>query len=126
MILVCIQFALSAWSLALREKLPGHAKFTLDLSFKQFRVNTNDHLNVWNKMQYELQCCGVHQLSDYYSDLTQSGGVPLSCCSVPTKPEHSSCTSFYQRGCIFVLSETIRERLFYVSIVLICAAIIQV
>lgn len=127
MILVCIQFALSAWSLALREKLPGAAKFPMDHSYTQFRLNTHDHLHIWHKMQYELQCCGVYELSDYFrAGQSQSGGVPWSCCTIPTKPEHSSCTSFYQRGCLHILSDTIRERLFFVSIVLISAAIVQV
>lgn len=126
MILVCIQFVLSAWSLALREELPGAAKHPMDTSYEEFKNQINDHTHIWHKMQYELQCCGVYELSDYFrSGQSKSVGVPWSCCSIPTHPEHSACKSFYQRGCMHVVSDTIRERLFYVSIVLICAAIIQ-
>lgn len=125
MILVCIQFALSAWSLALREKLPGAAKFPMDQSYAEFKDQMTDHTHIWHKMQYELQCCGVYELSDYFRIPGSHAGVPWSCCTIPTEPEHSSCKSFYQRGCMHILSDTIRERLFYVSIVLICAAIVQ-
>lgn len=125
MILVCIQFVLSAWSLALREKLPGAAKYPMDSSYDEFKQQVNDHTHIWHKMQYELKCCGVYELSDYFRTGTTQAGVPWSCCSIPTEPEQSACKSFYQRGCMHVLSDTIRERLFYVSIVLICAAIIQ-
>jgi len=124
-ILVCIQFGLSAWSLALREKLPGAAKYPMDTSYAEFKEDIGDHLHIWHKMQYELQCCGVYELSDYFRTGQANSGVPWSCCTVPTQPEHSACKSFYQRGCLHILSDTIRERLFYVSIVLICAAIVQ-
>jgi hypothetical protein len=124
-ILVCIQFALSAWSLALREKLPGAAKHPMDVSYDDFKTQSNDHTHIWHKMQYELQCCGVYELSDYFRSGHANSGVPWSCCSIPTQPEHSACKSFHQRGCMHVLSDTIRERLFYVSLVLIIAAIIQ-
>lgn len=125
MILVCIQFALSAWSLALREKLPGASKFPMDTAYERFVLDTSDHTHIFHKMQYELKCCGVYEMSDYFRVGSKHTGVPWSCCQVPTKPEHTACKDFYQRGCMHVLSDTIRERLFYVSIVLICAAIIQ-
>lgn len=125
MILVCIQFGLSAWSLALREKLPGAAKYPMDSSYADFKDHLNDHTHIWHKMQYELQCCGVYELSDYFRTGSSNTGVPWSCCTIPTQPEHSACKSFHQRGCMHILSDTIRERLFYVSIVLICAAIVQ-
>lgn len=124
-ILVCIQFGLSAWSLALREKLPGASKYPLDTSFEDFKLNMGEHTHIWHKMQYELQCCGVYELTDYYRTGSSHSGVPWSCCSIPKQSEHTACQSFHQRGCMHVLSDTIRERLFYVSIVLISAAIIQ-
>lgn len=124
-ILVCIQFALSAWSLALREKLPGAAKHPMDTSYAEFKEEIHEHTHIWHKLQYELQCCGVYELSDYFRTGGSHAGVPWSCCTIPTQPDHSSCKSFYQRGCMHVLSDTIRERLFYVSIVLIVAAIVQ-
>lgn len=161
MILVCTQFTLSAWSLAMREKLPGAAKFPIDSSYADFVKAKTSHLedryinhlstcififhisfknnsphfylfslfsccdfrHVWHKMQYELKCCGVYDLNDYFRT---TGAVPWSCCSIPTDPGDSACKTFYQRGCLHILSDTIRERLFYVSIVLISAAIIQV
>jgi len=124
-ILVCIQFVLSAWALALREKLPGAAKHPMDESYSDFKDHIGDHTHIWHKLQYELQCCGVYELSDYFRSGGSHSGVPWSCCTIPTQPEHSACKSFYQRGCMHILSDTIRERLFYVSIVLIVAAIVQ-
>jgi CD63 antigen len=124
-ILVCIQFALSAWSLALREKLPGAAKYPIETSFEVFKTQFSDHLHIWHKMQYELKCCGVYEMSDYNRAGTSHVGVPWSCCTIPTEPHHSSCESHYKRGCMHVLSDTIRERLFLVSVALICSAIIQ-
>ncbi|CRK87622.1 CLUMA_CG001418, isoform A [Clunio marinus] len=124
-ILVCIQFVLSAWSLALREKLPGAAKHPMDTSYADFKEKISDHTHVWHKLQYELQCCGVYELSDYFRTGGSHSGVPWSCCTIPTQPDHSACKSFYQRGCMHILSDTIRDRLFYVSIVLISAAIVQ-
>lgn len=125
MILVCIQFALSAWSLSLREELPGAAKLPMDSSYSEFKHQINDHTHIWHKMQFELQCCGVYELSDYFRTDGVHVGVPWSCCTNPTEPEHASCKSFYQRGCLHILSDTIRDKLFYVSLVLIVAAIVQ-
>lgn len=97
----------------------------MDTSYSEFKEQTNDHTHIWHKLQYELQCCGVYELSDYFRSSSGNSGVPWSCCTIPTQPDHTSCKSFYQRGCMHILSDTIRERLFYVSIVLICAAIVQ-
>lgn len=128
MILVCIQFALSAWSLSLREELPGAAKLQMDASYAEFKHMIGDHTHIWHKMQYELQCCGIYELTDYFrTDGISVGavGVPWSCCKTPTEAEQTSCNTFHQRGCLHILSETIRDRLFYVSLVLIVAAIVQ-
>jgi hypothetical protein len=48
-ILVVTQFALSAWSLAMREKLPGAAKHPVDMSYAEFVhiKNKADHTHVW-------------------------------------------------------------------------------
>jgi hypothetical protein len=97
----------------------------MDLSYEDFTSHISEHTNIWHKMQYELKCCGVYEMSDYFRTGKTHVGVPWSCCTVPTEPEHGACKDFYQRGCLQILSDTIRERLFYVSIVLVCAAIIQ-
>lgn len=124
-ILLCIQFALGAWSLAMREKLPGAAKHPIDLSYADFVAPKfkPDHTHVWHKIQYQLQCCGVYDLQDYFRHHI---GVPWSCCSVPVTPDDSGCKNFYQRGCLAVLSDDIRDKLFQISIILVCTAIIQV
>lgn len=87
MILVCIQFALSAWSLSLREELPGAAKYQMDTSYSEFKHTINDPTHIWHKMQYELQCCGIYELSDYFRTDGIHVGVPWSCCTTPTEPE---------------------------------------
>lgn len=84
--MLCIQFALSAWSLSMREKLPGAAKHPIDLSYAEFSSKVKDHNQVWHRMQFQLQCCGVYDLQDYFR---LHIGVPWSCCSIPTQPEGS-------------------------------------
>lgn len=116
---------MSAWSLSLREELPGAAKYQMDTSYSEFKHTINDHTHIWHKMQYELQCCGIYELSDYFRTDGIHVGVPWSCCTTPTEADQASCKSFYQRGCLHILSENIRDRLFYVSLVLVVAAIVQ-
>ena len=39
--------------------------------------------NTWDAVQEELQCCGVHNFTDWrQTGKFQSGGVPDSCCKV--------------------------------------------
>lgn len=125
-VIVCTQFIICGWGLAMRETLPTSAELYVDHSFNEFahfHSNANQ-THTWNRIQYELKCCGVHGSTDYASRGLKS--IPLSCFSRPENPEDHSYAKFYTRGCLQVLSNNSRELLLYTAVAAIVLAFAQV
>lgn len=119
---ICVQFIICGWSLAMRETLPSSVEIYVDDSFVEFLEKRTkvDNLHIWNRMQSQLQCCGVDGPLDY-----RRLAIPWSCCSRPEDPFESVCRTHYQRGCLSVLTQQIRSRLLYACIVAIGIALLQ-
>ncbi|XP_061390252.1 transmembrane 4 superfamily [Musca autumnalis] len=107
---ILIQFLLCGWSLAMREHLPSSVEIYIDDSFVEFLDKFSrtkvDNLHLWNRMQSQLQCCGVDGPLDY-----RRLSLPWSCCSRPETAYESACDTHYKRGCLAVVSEQIKYTL---------------
>ncbi|XP_055850101.1 tetraspanin-18 isoform X1 [Episyrphus balteatus] len=107
---ICVQFIVCGWALAMRENLPTSVEIFVDDSFVDFLDKFSrtkvDNLHLWNRMQSQLQCCGVDGPLDY-----RRLSLPWSCCSRPEHAYESACDTHYKRGCLAVLSEQIKVRL---------------
>ncbi|CAD7077351.1 unnamed protein product [Hermetia illucens] len=120
---ICVQFVICGWSLAMRETLPSSVEIYVDESFATFleKRYKADNLHIWNRMQSQLQCCGVDGPLDY-----RRLAIPWSCCSRPEDPFESVCKSHYQRGCLAVLTAQLKNRLLYACAAAFAIAIIQI
>lgn len=55
-ILICAQFLLCGWALALRQSLPSKAELPVDISFTEFvEMPKVDQSHMWNQMQSEVR-----------------------------------------------------------------------
>lgn len=55
-ILICAQFLLCGWALALRQSLPSKAELPVDISFTEFvEMPRVDQSHMWNQMQSEVR-----------------------------------------------------------------------
>ncbi|XP_011184556.1 leukocyte surface antigen CD53 [Zeugodacus cucurbitae] len=121
---ICIQFFICGWSLAMRESLPTSVEIFIDDSFVEFLDKFSrtkvDNLHLWNRMQSQLQCCGVDGPLDY-----RRLSLPWSCCSRPEHAYESACDTHYKRGCLSVVSEQIRNRLLLTSLGSATIAVVQ-
>uniref|UniRef100_A0A1B0B9Y4 Tetraspanin n=1 Tax=Glossina palpalis gambiensis TaxID=67801 RepID=A0A1B0B9Y4_9MUSC len=92
---ICVQFMLCGWSLAMRENLPSSVEIFIDDSFVEFLDKFSrtkvDNLHLWNRMQSQLQCCGVDGPLDY-----RRLSLPWSCCSRPEHAYESACDTHYK------------------------------
>ena len=70
---------------------------------------------------FQLQCCGIDGPTDY----RRYGSLDSSCC-LSTNQHEGWCHSVQQRGCLVSLTNDIQERMLWVSVVSILAAILQV
>ncbi|XP_001987028.2 leukocyte surface antigen CD53 [Drosophila grimshawi] len=121
---ICVQFIICGWSLAMRENLPTSVEIFIDDSFVEFLDKFSrtkvDNLHLWNRMQSQLQCCGVDGPLDY-----RRLSLPWSCCSRPEHAYESACDTHYKRGCLAVVSEQIKSRLMITAFGAAIIAILQ-
>uniref|UniRef100_A0A1L8DK50 Putative tetraspanin family n=1 Tax=Nyssomyia neivai TaxID=330878 RepID=A0A1L8DK50_9DIPT len=122
--IILISVFLCIWSLTIRKEMQGSAITPVENSFNDFLADTatiNDHTHLWNRLQSEMQCCGVHGITDYIRT-----SIPWSCCRRPDNPSDPRCVSSYQRGCLFALTEETRQRLIYISVASLIFALVQI
>ncbi|XP_055686884.1 leukocyte surface antigen CD53 [Lutzomyia longipalpis] len=124
--IILISVFLCIWSLTIRKDIQGSAIYPVESSFSEFIADDtstaiNDHTHLWNRLQSEMQCCGVHGITDYIRI-----SIPWSCCRRPENPSDPRCVSSYQRGCLFALIEETKQRLIYISVAALIFALVQV
>ncbi|GAB0096260.1 Tetraspanin [Sergentomyia squamirostris] len=121
---ILISIFITGWSLAMRKDTHGSAIVPVENSFQDFLSDAkslNDHGHLWNRLQSEAQCCGVHGITDYIRT-----SIPWSCCRRPDDPSDPRCVSSYQRGCLLALTDETRQRLLFVSVLALIFALCQV
>lgn len=122
--IILISIFITIWSLTTRKDINGTAVAPVEESFADFLSDSNtlnDHSHLWNRLQSEMQCCGVHGITDYIKT-----SIPWSCCRRPEDPSDPRCLASYQRGCLFALTDETRQRLLYVSVAALIFALVQV
>ena len=81
-------------------------------------IKNND--TVWNKVQPEFQCCGIHSPSDW-----GNSSIPQSCCKTAgcntTDPNE-----IYKEGCLDKFTEFVKEKIVIIGGIGIGLAFVQV
>ncbi|XP_053687551.1 tetraspanin-3 isoform X2 [Sabethes cyaneus] len=115
-ILIVAQFLISGWAIATKTQLITPAELAIEANFGQFIALdgvSNDQTHIWNRLQRDIQCCGVNGIHDY-----KKVGVPWSCYD----PINSKV---YSAGCMHMFVKSIEVNMIRVALVAIAAALIQ-
>nr|XP_029716902.1 tetraspanin-3-like [Aedes albopictus] len=102
-ILIVIQFLISGWAVATKQQLLTPAELAIETSFGQFVATAGaitDPTHIWNRLQRDLQCCGINNVHDYKKEKQKQLGLPWSCYN----PVDSK---IYDVGCAHVLVKSI-------------------
>ncbi|XP_069687384.1 23 kDa integral membrane protein-like [Periplaneta americana] len=117
--IVVTEFSSGVWALTSRAAFEDEMIVAMETSFSTY-LEKESVRNKWKSLQREMECCGVDGPNNY----NQHNRLDLSCCVSETSL-HGNCQMIRQRGCAFSLSEDIRQRLLWVSLVAIGVAILQ-
>ncbi|KAJ6642401.1 23 kDa integral membrane protein, partial [Pseudolycoriella hygida] len=115
------------WAFKLRYSLvPRSISFEagIDNSFENFLDQhfKYEFSHSWNRIQEQYQCCGVDGPTDYRRG---ASALPWSCCGKSEDPFVTDCSQIYQRGCLGVLTHTIKKLLLYAAVTAFVAATFQ-
>jgi len=119
-LVIILQFIIIGWTISMRESLPNTAEFTVNNAFNSFLRDQSKEL--WDRIQSEVQCCGVYGVIDYRR---AANPIPHTCCSTGDDPKDPYCKHVYQRGCLEALSSDTRQNLLICGLVALTSAIIQ-
>ncbi|KAG4071543.1 hypothetical protein HA402_011697 [Bradysia odoriphaga] len=126
--IIAMQGFACIWSFKLRSTLVPLSEFELNIS-KSFESFAATHLktvtaneNKWNRIQEQLQCCGVDGLSDYR---LIAAAIPYSCCAASNDPMKHDCANMNQRGCFAIVVDTVKKMLIYAALTAFLAATVQ-
>lgn len=116
------------WAFMIRSTLVPLSEFELKVN-RSFESFAETHLrtptaneNKWNRIQEQLQCCGVDGLSDYR---LIAAAIPYSCCATSDDPTKHDCANMNQRGCFGVMVVTVKKMLMYAALAAFLAATVQ-
>ncbi|XP_077298070.1 23 kDa integral membrane protein-like [Arctopsyche grandis] len=76
---------------------------------------------LWDKIQTNLQCCGIGGPTDY----RKSSSVPWSCCKRAASDVSGDCTSVHQHGCLLDIYDEVYRNLVYSMISCLGMIVIQ-
>lgn len=89
----------------------------------------NNLVEIWDKVQTELKCCGVESCADWYriDAWPTESWVPESCCITPVKGCGQTYTTswWHRRGCVEQVQLWFAERLHIIGIIGLIVAFIQ-
>lgn len=120
-ILIVCQFLISGWAVATKHHILTPAELAIETSFGQFIAMPGaitDPTHIWNRLQRDLQCCGINNVHDFKKERQKQLGLPWSCYN----PVDSK---IYDVGCAHVLVKSIEMDIIKVAIVAISSALIQ-
>jgi len=125
--LVVMQGFTCIWAFKLRSTLIPRSLFfesAIDNSFEDFlKLHFKyEFAHSWNRIQEQWQCCGVDGITDYRRG---ASAFPWSCCASSEDPHMTGCAQIYQRGCLGVITNTIKKLLVYASLTAFVAATMQ-
>uniref|UniRef100_A0A6P7GDZ6 Tetraspanin n=1 Tax=Diabrotica virgifera virgifera TaxID=50390 RepID=A0A6P7GDZ6_DIAVI len=89
----------------------------------------NETTVVWDTIQSQFQCCGVHNFTDWKNvpAVNYTTGLPLSCCKIPAGSTQFTCNPIfaYHKGCLEKFGDFVKQNISYVEGVGIGLAVIQ-
>lgn len=89
---------------------------------KYMTENMEKNATVWDKLQTEFKCCGIHSAIDWNRTV-----LPESCCRSPAAGCNITDTdTFYPHGCLDLFTDWVKDHVNYVGFVGIGFAFIQV
>lgn len=83
----------------------------------------NNNTKVWDEVQKDFQCCGIHNASDW-TDHKRT--VPTSCCKVPSAANCTTTGPLYTDGCYDKFSTFIEDKIYIVGAIGIALAFVQI
>ncbi|KAG5897489.1 hypothetical protein JTB14_031113 [Gonioctena quinquepunctata] len=98
-----LELAVGIGGVLLKNKTEDILIDTMDKTMEQYG-KVNETTRMWDQVQKQFQCCGVHNASDWKTlNTTTHGQIPLSCCDIPTGTTFTfNCTldKAYKEGCL--------------------------
>jgi len=115
------EIAIGIWSMVLWSKVADQSARLMSSSFQGF-VKDNYDKNQWTRLQTELQCCGINNVSDYSTIGSPSGSIPISCCNTST----TACLSMYAQGCKAPLIKYVKTLMLDIALIGFGSGLFQV
>ncbi|XP_053386083.1 CD63 antigen-like, partial [Mercenaria mercenaria] len=98
--------------------LKGQVEKTVE---KYMKDNIKKNATVWDKLQKEFKCCGIHSASDW-----ERNDLPDSCCVTPSAGcTYNNTATYYTKGCLDTFTNWVEDHVYYVGAVGIAFAFIQ-
>ncbi|XP_055607739.1 CD63 antigen [Uranotaenia lowii] len=118
---IIVQFLVGGWAMASRHQLQIPAELALESNFQQFLGLTGataDPTHVWNRLQRDFHCCGLHSVHDFQKVTKPTSGIPWSCYEPINK-------EIYAHGCMHVFMQSIQTNMMRVAALAIATALVQ-
>ncbi|KAK4876280.1 hypothetical protein RN001_012702 [Aquatica leii] len=127
-----LEFAAGISGYVLRNQTADFLVGKLNSTMYQYEPNKTDAnaSRVWDGIQTEFKCCGVHNYTDWYGVKQLQEMLPLSCCgpqwgSVGTGSCNANTNTLYQKGCVEGFGEFVEDNAFTLASAALVLAFIQ-
>ncbi|XP_067913062.1 leukocyte surface antigen CD53-like [Heterodontus francisci] len=97
-------------------QINNYVKDDMKLGLKN--KNNTGIMEAWDKIQEQLQCCGVVNYTDW------GDTVPRSCCQ--EKATSCNSTNYFSKGCYGRIRDGFESNFLTIGITIICVSIVQV
>uniref|UniRef100_R4G7S4 Tetraspanin n=1 Tax=Rhodnius prolixus TaxID=13249 RepID=R4G7S4_RHOPR len=87
-----LELATSITGWVLSDKADALLDRTLNATMHEYE-NSTDLRQFWSTLQTKLECCGVHNYTDWYTVFPSDKLLPLSCCDIPYDVKVFNCSA---------------------------------
>lgn len=133
-IVLILEISVSIAAYAMRSNIEGSVSSNMRYAMERYDLEFNAF--TWNATQYNLQCCGIRNYTEWSefadrfllvtvpSNETNPISVPQSCC---VNENCSSTSNLYKRpGCLYRLSYIVSQCALLLAIGAVCVSFIQI
>jgi len=124
-----LEFAAGISGYVLRNQTKEFLVQKLNASLEQYKPDQPEEPStvLWDKIQIDFECCGVHSYEDWMPTLKQ---IPMSCCGpqnglVGSATCNETTKALYKRGCIDGFGDYVEENAVSIGTVGLGLAFIQ-